>query len=37
MKASIMCNGINWTIKKNTIYNTSRIKCPHEGKATEKI
>ena len=35
MKASIMCNGINWTIKNNTIYNTSRIKCPHEGKATE--
>ena len=35
MKASIMCNGINWTMKKNTIYNTSRIKSPHEGKATE--
>ena len=35
MKASIMCNGINWTKKNNSIYNTSRIKSPHEGKATE--
>ena len=25
MKAAILCNGINWTIKKNTIYK-SRIK-----------
>ena len=26
MKAAILYNGINWTINKNTIYNTSRIK-----------
>ena len=25
MKAAILCNGINWTINKNTIYNMSRI------------
>ena len=35
MKAAILCNGINWTIKKKSIYNTSRIKSPYEGKATE--
>ena len=35
MKAAILCNGINWTINKNTIHNTSRIKSPYEGKATE--
>ena len=35
MKAAILCNGINWTINKSTIYNTSRIKSPYEAKATE--
>ena len=35
MKAAILCNGINWTINKNNIHNTSRIKNPYEGKATE--
>ena len=35
MKAAILCNGIIWTINKNTIHNTSRIKSPYEGKATE--
>ena len=35
MKAAILCNGINWTINKNTIHNTSSIKSPYEGKATE--
>ena len=35
MKPAILCNGINCTINKNTINNTSRIKSPYEGKATE--
>ena len=35
MKAAILCNGINSTKKNNSIYNTSRIKSPYEGKATE--
>ena len=37
MKAAILCNRINWTIQKRSIYNTSRIKSPYEGKATEQI
>ena len=32
MKAAILCNGINWTINKNTIYNTSRIKVHMKGR-----
>ena len=32
MKAAKLCNGINWTIKKNTIYNTSRIKVHMNGR-----
>ena len=35
MKTAILCNGINWTIKKNT-YNTSRIKVHMKGRQRSK-
>ena len=31
MRAAVLCNGINWTINKNTIYNASRINVHMKG------
>ena len=36
MKAAILCNGINWTINKNTIYSTSRINVHMKGRQRSK-
>ena len=34
MKTAILCNGINWTIKKNYLQHVEN-KSPYKGKATE--
>ena len=36
MKTVILCNGINWTIKKKTIYHTTRIKVHMKGRQRSK-
>ena len=36
MKAAILCNEINWTINKITIYNTSRMKVHMKGRQRSK-
>ena len=35
MKDAILCNGINWTIKKKHYLQHVENKSPYEGKATE--
>ena len=35
MKTVILCNGINWKIKKNNYLPHVNNKSPYEGKATE--
>ena len=37
MKAAILCNGINWTIKKHSIYNTSRKKVHMKGRQRSRF
>ena len=36
MKNAILCNGINWTKKRNNIYHTSRIKFHMKGRQRSK-
>ena len=36
MKTVILCNGINWKIKKTTIYHTSTIKVHMKGRKRSK-
>ena len=37
MKAAILCNGINWTINKDSIYNTSRKNVHMNGRQRSKF